>query len=105
MALQWSEVESMVERFTGRLRERVSVDEVWVYGSYVNGAPREESDIDVAIISPDMGRSRWKDSKLLGDALLPDALAIQPVAFRPELKQNPRGTLLEEILRTGRRVA
>jgi len=34
------------------LQKRIPVVEAWVFGSYVNGEPREESDIDLAVFTP-----------------------------------------------------
>ncbi len=105
MALSRVEVEATVRRFAERLRQSVPVDEVWVYGSYARGAATDDSDIDVAVVSPELGRNCWEDTKALAKAVLPDAILVEPMAFNSAHRESPpRGSLLREILRTGWRV-
>ncbi len=34
------------------LKRAPEIEEIWLFGSYVNGEPHDDSDIDLAIISP-----------------------------------------------------
>ena len=105
MALSRAEVEATVRRFADRLQQSVPVDEVWVYGSYARGAATDDSDIDVAVVSPELGRNRWEDTKTLARAILPDAILVEALAFSTAHRQSPpRGSLPREILRTGWRI-
>jgi predicted nucleotidyltransferase len=45
-----SEVLTKVRLFGERVRNRFPVKEIILYGSYVNGHPTEDSDIDVAVV-------------------------------------------------------
>lgn len=96
-----AEVDATVRRFITRVREHMPVDEVWVYGSYANGAPHEYSDIDVAVLSPAFAEDYWHGMKLLSHARVPDAITIEAIGFPTALRSCPRGSFLEEILRSG----
>jgi len=64
-----------INKFVDILRkEGIHIDKVILYGSHYRGHPREESDIDVAIVSRDFG----KDSVEEGIKLFRLASAIDP---------------------------
>ncbi len=55
-----------IDRFAKRIEEEgIRIDKIILYGSYASGTCREESDIDVAIISPDFGKDRVEEGMLL----------------------------------------
>ena len=105
MPLERPEVEAMVRRFVRRVASQVPVDEVWLYGSYAVATPSDDSDIDVAIVSPQLGRDRWADAKLFGQAMLPDAVLVEAIGVARSDRRAPApGSLLDEIMRTGYRL-
>ena len=105
MALGRSQVEQIVRRFVERVQERMPVEEVYVFGSYANGTPTDDSDIDVAVVSPAFSSDYWTHAKVLGRARHPDALLVESSGFSVTHRQSPpRGSLLREVLRTGWRV-
>jgi len=56
----------IIEKFVKRLREEgISVDRVFLYGSYAAGKGRGDSDIDVAIVSKDFGKDRVEEGMAL----------------------------------------
>jgi len=52
----------------------IRITKVILYGSYANGTFNRDSDIDVAIVSPDFGRDRFEE----GVALFKIASKIDP---------------------------
>ena len=76
-----------------------SVPKVYLYGSYSKGTPRTWSDIDVAVIVPEIdGDWLKKSADLAGDGRKVNYL-IEPI-----LLEEPRGyysPLYEDILHTG----
>ncbi len=91
---------NLANKFKTPLEERgVSVERMYVYGSYANGNPRYGSDIDVCVISPAF-TNRFEASLMLrGEAIEIDS-RIEPVAYSPETFEDwiP---LVWEIQRTG----
>jgi predicted nucleotidyltransferase len=52
MARNLAEVETVASRTLSLLRERIPVTQAFLFGSQVEGAPDESSDIDIAAVSP-----------------------------------------------------
>jgi len=48
--LDKSQVREIASRYTNRVRQSYNPKQVIVFGSYVNGKPREDSDIDIAVV-------------------------------------------------------
>ncbi|MBI3603007.1 MAG: nucleotidyltransferase domain-containing protein [Nitrospirae bacterium] len=53
MARDVAEVETIAKRAVSLLRARIPVTEAYLFGSYMEGTAREDSDIDIAAFSPD----------------------------------------------------
>lgn len=52
MARQPIEVERIAAQTVAALRRHISVRRAYIFGSYAQGVPREDSDIDIAVFSP-----------------------------------------------------
>jgi predicted nucleotidyltransferase len=105
MALSEVEVKERVRRFVARVRERVPVSQVYLYGSYASGQAGENSDIDLAVVSDAFGRDRYRELILLSRLRLPDSIEIEALPFSErELAELPPGSFLREVLRSGRLV-
>jgi len=56
------EIIEKVEQFVKRLKKhKIRVARVILYGSRVSGRAHKDSDIDIAIVSPDFGKDRYKE--------------------------------------------
>ena len=71
-------------RYLNKVRELYPVEAVYLFGSYATGQPREESDIDLAIVSPGFSGSRLKDGGKLSALTWSIDTRIEPWGFRPE---------------------
>jgi len=70
-----SEIRAKLREFCSALDKRgIRVSKVILYGSYASGKFHENSDIDVAIVSPDFGKDRFEE----GVKLLKIAVKIDP---------------------------
>ena len=70
------EVIEKINKFVKKLkRNKIAVAKVIVYGSRARGTQRKNSDIDVAIVSPDFGRDRYEE----GARLFEIASTIDPM--------------------------
>lgn len=57
MVQKLSDIENIVHRFIRLLSaEGISPERVYLYGSWAQGQPHEDSDIDVVVISQDLGK-------------------------------------------------
>ncbi len=60
------EIRDIIRRFINALTKTgIRVEKVVLYGSYASGNIHSGSDLDVAIISPDFGKDRFEERKIL----------------------------------------
>ena len=98
-----NEIEKIVENYINVLKEKYNISEVYVFGSYAKGNEREDSDIDIAIVSNDF--IDRMDAMLDLLMLKTDIdLRIEPHPFNQEEFEdgNP---FVQEIKNTGLKVA
>jgi uncharacterized protein len=75
-----------LEKFRDSLEQRgISIAGVILFGSHARGTSREESDIDVVILSSAFsGKSLWDRIDMLTPALCEFAEPIEAIALTPE---------------------
>lgn len=98
-------VERLIRDYVETLRQNnIRVARVILFGSHARGDADDESDIDVAIISPDLGRDRFKEGvrlKLLTERVH-TSISPRPYSL-DEVNESARGTFLhDEILAKGK---
>ncbi|WP_018086035.1 nucleotidyltransferase domain-containing protein [Desulfurispora thermophila] len=85
-------VELILREYLKALRKHnLRVDRIILYGSYARGQADRDSDIDVAVISPDLGRD-----------FLEEAIWLKEISEEVDLDISPRPYSLEEYHRTQR---
>lgn len=86
------------------LSSRIKVDRLIVFGSYVYGQPREDSDFDVAVISEDLSKMDiWERIKLFAQVALAVDSRVELRGFTEKEFRNPEhGSLLEMIKKRGK---
>ncbi len=75
----------------------------YLFGSHLTGKADEWSDIDLAVISPQIGSDRFEERVRLTKIALAIDDRIEPLPFSPD-SFTPDDPLVREILRTGQRV-
>ena len=76
----------------------IRINKAYLYGSYARNMATEDSDIDIAIISPDLTGDRFEDALFLKRFRMSLDLRIEPLPIRPEdfKEEDP---IVSEILR------
>jgi uncharacterized protein len=82
----------------------IEVKEVILFGSCVRGRNKEESDIDVAIVSDAFSGDRFEDRRRIVPLRRGIDNRIEPIPLTPEAFAS-RGNLVDEIKKTGVRIA
>ncbi|MEW6326920.1 MAG: nucleotidyltransferase domain-containing protein [Thermodesulfobacteriota bacterium] len=82
-------------------RNNIPVQEAIIFGSYAKGSPREESDIDLALISEAFTGDRFEDRRRIVPLRRKIDSRLEPIPFRPE-DFSKGGNLVDEIKRTGK---
>ena len=99
-----SQTEEIINRYKEMLGVLgVNAGRAILYGSFVRGNPREDSDIDLIIISNDFLKMNLrKRLEILGIAAARIMEPVEAKGYTPEeIKRIPQGSFLEEILKTG----
>ena len=98
------EKDSVIKTVKKYLREvrnsGIRIKKAYLYGSYAGSKSQEDSDIDVAIISPDFSGNRFNDALKLKSLRWKIDLRIEPMPILPEdfTEDNP---IVYEILKKG----
>ena len=95
---------NLIKKYIVRLRENnISVERVLLFGSYIKGTPREDSDIDIAVISSAFKGDRYSDRRLIVPLRRGIDSRIEPIPFTPE-DYAEGGMLIDEIKSTGQEI-
>ncbi len=94
------EVERIIERYSEELKKlSIRPQRLILYGSYKRGNPREDSDIDLVVISNDFkGMNIRERLEILGLAAGRVFEPIEAIGYTEEEIKDIKGTFLEEIL-------
>jgi predicted nucleotidyltransferase len=104
MALSQSERTGQIRRFLGYLQKEIVVERAILYGSSARGQTHSESDIDLAVLSPNFVGLDWFSRLrfLLRAAWKAGTDWIEPVGYTPqEFDASQPGTFIEEIKNHG----
>lgn len=104
MAIATASVIEIIKRYIEELeRNGIKISEAVIFGSHTKGSDREESDIDVALVSTAFTGDRFEDRRKIIPLRRKIDNRIEPIPFRPE-DFNNGGIMAEEIKRTGERI-
>ncbi|MFH0887405.1 MAG: nucleotidyltransferase domain-containing protein [bacterium] len=81
-------------------KHKIRVSKAYLYGSYAKGEARQDSDIDIAIISPDFSGNRYFDTLKIISMRRNIDCRIEPVTYKPEDFEDS-DPLVAEIKSTG----
>ncbi len=107
MAKTAREIKAIIERYAAEIvKLGVTPESILLYGSYARGNAREDSDIDVIIVSEDFKNMNLRERlELLGLAAGRVFEPIEALGYTPnELEANRKGTFLEEALKVSSRI-
>ncbi|TEB15229.1 Nucleotidyltransferase domain protein [Pelotomaculum sp. FP] len=99
--------EISIRKYLEKLKSKnIRVKKAILFGSLVIGNYNEDSDIDLAIVSPDLGRDRFKESLLLKKITRGIDLDISPRPYSVEQYQKATqgDFLFDEIIQKGKTV-
>ncbi|MCJ7578822.1 MAG: nucleotidyltransferase domain-containing protein [candidate division Zixibacteria bacterium] len=93
-----------VRRFINRVKKKINIDKVILFGSFVEGKQREWSDIDLAIVSDDFSKMSFHQRLVFLGMLAWQAKVTEIEALGYTLDEYKNATKLDflgEIKRTG----
>lgn len=97
------EIVKKVNDFVKEIKKhKINVTKVILYGSRVSGKYHEFSDIDVAVVSPDFGKDRYKEGARLFEIASKIDTLIEPVPVSEDSYENDTWIpLIYEIRKNG----
>jgi predicted nucleotidyltransferase len=93
----------LIEDFSRQIVERFGAQQVILFGSYANGTPTADSDVDLLVVMPYEGRSVDEAVKIrmaLRPAFPVDLLIRTSEKIRERIQQGD--TFLSDILKNGK---
>ncbi|TAK60224.1 MAG: nucleotidyltransferase domain-containing protein [Bacteroidetes bacterium] len=93
-----NEVIEIVKQYIRLLKNHFEVERVFLYGSYVNGSPKPESDIDVAVIVKNVSGDYFTYTPLLWKLRRQIDERIEPLLF---IGSSDESGFLSEIQQRG----
>ena len=105
MALSEDQLNKIVSGFIEELRREIPIKEIFLFGSYAKGNPREYSDIDLAVISDFFkGKPRIENMQYLSRLAASYNSLIEALPFTEEEYRNlDKRSFLASIVLSGRR--
>jgi predicted nucleotidyltransferase len=94
------EIDLIISKYKDELRKLgITPERIVLFGSYRDGTPREDSDIDLLVISTDFASMNLRERlELLGVAAGRVFEPIEALGYTPEEIEEEKGTFVEEIL-------
>ena len=104
MASSTDSVLNLLKKYLNRLKENnIPVQKALLFGSYAIGKQREDSDIDVAVISTAFKGNRCSDRRMIVHFRRGLDSRIEPMPFTPK-DFAEGGILIDEIKKTGQAI-
>lgn len=104
MVITADSVVGVVKKYIQELkRNNIPIQEAIIFGSHAKGHPKEESDIDVALVSSAFTGDRFEDRRRIVPLRRKIDSRIEPIPFRPE-DFHKDGILVDEIKKTGKAI-
>ncbi len=92
------EAMNCAKAYSKRVKERFAPSKVMMFGSYVNGTPNDDSDIDIAVIFDKFSGNRLKASSELWRMTYGINTIIEPILL--DISSDKSG-FVGEVMRTG----
>jgi predicted nucleotidyltransferase len=96
-----AQIDKSIIRYLKVVNEKYALDKAYLFGSYARGTANEDSDIDIALVSPAYSGDSFNDNVKVRVLTWGINTKIEAVAFRPE-EFNKNNLLVSEILANGK---
>lgn len=104
MASSKDSIINLIKNYITALKSNhIPVQKVILFGSYLKGSAREDSDIDIAVISPLFKGDRYQDRRSIVPFRRGIDSRIEPIPITPEDFARG-GVLIDEIKQTGEEI-
>ena len=98
--LDKSEVRKIAEQYADKVKTSLNPSSVILFGSYVNGNPHEESDIDVAVLVRDLDDKAWYETRILLQKIRRNKIFLDIEPHLLDETHDPSG-FVKHVIKTG----
>ena len=95
----------IVQKYVEKVCENYKIEAIILFGSYAKGTEREDSDIDIAIITDDFENDVFDEQLNLKKLRWEIDLRIEPHLIRIEDYRDVSTPFIQEVIDTGIKVA
>ena len=98
------EINFIIEKYKKNLGNLgIKAKKIIVFGSYANGVPRKDSDIDLVVISDDFQNlDLWERLSLLGEATIGIKSPLEILGYtEKEYEEKGRGSFIGDEVKAG----
>jgi predicted nucleotidyltransferase len=97
------DINSIINKFIALVSIEFPVKSLYLFGSYANGNARQNSDIDIAIVSDKFEGRRFWDREKLGKYVIKSSFDLEVHPYKTEdfTEDDP---FVKEIIRTGQKI-
>ncbi len=92
---------SLTKKAKQKLQEQMFVQKIFIFGSQATKNSKPWSDIDIAIISNELGKDYWEEEKKVNKIVKQVNDKFEAHVFNPEDFSNPYDPLANEIKKYG----
>jgi len=93
-------VRAIVLKYSNEVKNIINPDKIILFGSYVNGVPHDDSDIDIAVLVHDMDAEKWYNSRILLQRIKRNKEYIDIEPHLLDENDDPSG-FVKHVLKTG----
>ena len=98
--LDKAKVREIAIEYSKEVNKLLSPTKVILFGSYANGTPHEESDIDIAVLVNDLDDKTWYDARILLQKIRRNKIFIDIEPHLLDETHDPSG-FVDHVLKTG----
>lgn len=98
-------VMEIVQKYVDKILENYNVEAIILFGSYAKGTEREDSDIDIAIVTDDIENDIFDEEVKLMILRRGIDYRIEPHIIRIQDYKEKNDPFIQEVIDTGIRVA
>ena len=98
--LDKNRVRTIAQMYSNEVRKVLNPDFVILFGSYVNGTPHENSDIDIAILLNNVEGEEWYNSRILLQRIRRNLDFIDIEPHLSDENHDPSG-FVKHVIKTG----
>ena len=95
----------IVQKYAGKILENYNVEAIILFGSYAKGTEREDSDIDIAVVTDDIENDVFDEEVKLMILRRGIDYRIEPHIIRIQDYKEKNDPFIQEVIDTGIKVA